>query len=268
MDLAFVESLSAASTAALSGWQPGDAWLGGGTWVFSEPQPHLRRLFDLHAFGWEPLRVTDSGLEIAATCRLSELAEFKAPKRWQAAHVIRGCCESLWGSFKIWNEATVGGNICLALPAGPMTSLAVSLDGVCEIWNADGTRDSVSAAEFVTGDGTNLLAPGSLLRAITLPERSLRARAALRQVSRTPMGRSAAHVIATRAAGEDSMTFTVTAAVTHPVQLRFAQVPGSDELLEALAEADPPYFDDAHGTPQWRAQLTRLLLTQVLDELT
>ncbi|MGW3407120.1 hypothetical protein ACWDPI_37500, partial [Streptomyces zhihengii] len=28
-------------------WRPGDAWLGGGTYLFSEPQPHLRRLVDL-----------------------------------------------------------------------------------------------------------------------------------------------------------------------------------------------------------------------------
>ena len=28
-------------------WREGDAWLAGGTWLFSEPQPHLRRLIDL-----------------------------------------------------------------------------------------------------------------------------------------------------------------------------------------------------------------------------
>jgi CO/xanthine dehydrogenase FAD-binding subunit len=267
MDLAFVESLTAASTASFADWRPGDAWLGGGTWLFSEPQPQLRRLFDLHGFGWEPLRVTDAGLEIASTCRLTELADFSPPQPWQAGHVIRSCCESLLGSFKIWNEATVGGNICLSLPAGPMTSLAASLDGECEIWHADGTRESVRAVDFVTGNRTNVLEPGSLLRAISLPERSLRARAAFRQVSRTPLGRSAAIVIGTRDAEAGSTTFTVTAAVTRPLQLRFRRRPSTDELLEALADAAPPYFDDAHGTPQWRAHLTRLLLGQVLEEL-
>lgn len=32
-------------------WLPGDAWLAGGTYLFSEPQPHLRRLVDLSRFG-------------------------------------------------------------------------------------------------------------------------------------------------------------------------------------------------------------------------
>jgi len=29
-------------------WTAGDAWLAGGTWLFSEPQAHLRRLIDLN----------------------------------------------------------------------------------------------------------------------------------------------------------------------------------------------------------------------------
>lgn len=267
MDLAFVESLSPANAEAAAGWRQGDAWLGGGTWLFSEPQPQLRRLFDLQALGWESLRVTDAGLVIAATCTLAALADFSPPQRWQAAHVIRSCCESLWGSFKIWNEATVGGNICLSLPAGPMTSLAASLDGMCEVWHADGTRESVRAVDFVTGDRTNVLTPGALLRSVTIPERSLQCRASLRQVSRTPLGRSAALVIGTRDAVNDSTVFTVTAAVTRPLQFRFTHVPAGDELLEALADADPRYFDDAHGSPEWRGHLTRLLLSQVVAEL-
>jgi len=36
-------------------WREGDAWLAGGTWLFSEPQPHLRRLIDLQGLGWQPL---------------------------------------------------------------------------------------------------------------------------------------------------------------------------------------------------------------------
>ena len=39
-------------------WRDGDAFLAGGTWLFSEPQPHLRRLIDLHNLGWEPLTIS------------------------------------------------------------------------------------------------------------------------------------------------------------------------------------------------------------------
>src|ERR1700731_99666 len=135
----------------------GDAWLAGGTWLFSEPQPELRRLIDLAAFGWPALTTSAEGLEIAATCTLAELARWKGPARWPARSLIPECCHALLGSFKVLNTATVGGNLCLALPAGPMTSLAAALDGVCTIWAASGETSAVTALEFVTGPGENAL---------------------------------------------------------------------------------------------------------------
>ena len=54
-------------------WRDGDAWLAGGTWLFSEQQPKLRRLIDLEGLGWEPLTITEQGLEIASTCKIVKL---------------------------------------------------------------------------------------------------------------------------------------------------------------------------------------------------
>jgi hypothetical protein len=103
-------------------WREGDAWLGGGTWLFSQPQPALRRLLDLTDFGWRPLTETRRGLEIAATCTLAELARWRPARDWPAASLARQCCHALLGSFKVQNVATVGGNICLSLPTDPMTA--------------------------------------------------------------------------------------------------------------------------------------------------
>src|ERR1700759_957319 len=48
--------------------RPGGARLGGGPFLFSEPQPHLRRLVDLSRTGWQPVtRTPDGSLEIAST---------------------------------------------------------------------------------------------------------------------------------------------------------------------------------------------------------
>jgi CO/xanthine dehydrogenase FAD-binding subunit len=131
--------------ARLGIWRPGDAWLAGGTWLFSEPQPALTRLLDLHAFGWTALQVSPDGLDIAATCTLAELARQEFPP-WQAASLVGQCCAALLGSFKVWNTATVGGNICLALPAGPMISLTAALDGVAEIWGTGGAVRRIPVA--------------------------------------------------------------------------------------------------------------------------
>src|ERR1700751_2786796 len=150
-------------------WAAGDAWLAGGTWLFSEPQVHLNRLIDLTDLKWPALTIDARGLSIAATCTIAQLDAFACPPEWLAAPLISQCCRAFLASFKIWKTATVGGNLCMSLPAGPMISLTSALDGICTIWQADGSERKVAVTDFVTGDQRNALAPGDLLRPIDIP---------------------------------------------------------------------------------------------------
>src|SRR5580692_8663115 len=140
----------------IQGWRAGNAWLAGGTWLFSEPQIHTDTLIDLETLHWPSLTVTDDGLEIAATCRIAELYAFEAPKAWSAAPLIGECCRSFLSSFKIWNEATIGGNIVMSLPAGPRISLTVALEGSYALFPREGPPREVRAADFVTGNHENI----------------------------------------------------------------------------------------------------------------
>jgi CO/xanthine dehydrogenase FAD-binding subunit len=263
MDLPGVTEVADAPSAT---WRDGDAWLAGGTWLFSEPQPAVKRLLDLRAFGWPALTADQDGLEIAATCTLAELARFNPP-HWPAAPLIGQCCHALLGSFKVWNEATVGGNLCLALPAGPMISLTSALDGVGTIWSPGGAPRRVPVADFVTGPGRCALAPGELLRSVHLPARALDCATAFRQLSLSALGRSAAVVIGRRSPRDGSVVITLTAAVTRPVPLRFAGLPAEPDLLAAIGAARPRWHDDVHGDPGWRAAVTRQLAAEVLADL-
>ena len=262
MDLPGITEVADARSAT---WREGDAWLAGGTWLFSEPQPDLKRLLDVRTFGWPSLQSRAGGLEIAATCTLAELARLQAPQ-WRARPLIGQCCNALLGSFKIWNEATVGGNLCLALPAGPMISLTAALDGVCTIWSPGAAPRRVPVADFVTGPGRCALAPGELLRSVHLPAQALASATAFRQLSLSDLGRSAAVVIGRRAV-TDGVVITLTAATARPVQLRFAGLPADGELVAAIDAARPRWHDDVHGTPAWRAAVTRELALEVLADL-
>lgn len=71
MDLSTVEEV--VPTADPDDFGPGDAWLAGGTVLFSYGSSTLRRLLDLAGAGWEPWTVGDEGLEIAATCTVAQL---------------------------------------------------------------------------------------------------------------------------------------------------------------------------------------------------
>jgi CO/xanthine dehydrogenase FAD-binding subunit len=243
----------------LTDWREGDAWLAGGTWLFSEPQPTLRRLLDLTTLGWPALVEDETGLEIAATCTIAELYELGTP-------LVRQCCEAFLASFKIWNEATVGGNLCNALPAGPMISLTAALDGTCLIQGRDNER-RVKAAGFVVGDNRHVLQPGEWLRSIHLPASALSGRTAFRRQSLNTYGRSAALLIGR--SDPEGWTLTITASVKHPVQLRFSGESTENDVREAVLGAVPGelWHDDVHGRPAWRRHLTLTFAEEIRREL-
>ena len=269
MDLnTIIEIAHPQTRAQLPVWTAGDAWLAGGTWLFSEPQVHLTRLIDLTDLKWPALTIGATELTIAATCTVAQLDALTCPPEWLAAPLINQCCRAYLASFKIWKTATVGGNICMSLPAGPMISLTTALDGVCTIWKADGGEQKINVADFVTGNQCNVLAPGDLLRQIDIPLAALKRRAAFRQISLTPVGRSAALLIGS-ISSEAGLALTVTASTTRPVQLSFPEIPGAGELREAILQRIPDalYHDDIHGKPAWRKHMTLRLAEEIRAEL-
>ncbi|MCA1271559.1 FAD binding domain-containing protein [Streptomyces rubiginosohelvolus] len=252
-------------------WRPGDAWLGGGTYLFSEPQPHLRRLVDLGRMGWEPVReLPDGSLEIAATCTIAQLSRFGKAWGAPAAPLVEQCCRAFLASFKVWNMATVGGNLCNALPAGPMISLTAALDGVCLLRAQDGSLRRVPVADFVVGAGRKVLAEGELLRSVTLPARALASRTAFRQASLYGLGRSGALVIGVLDPVDGSLAVTVSAATVRPFRFWFPLPPDRRTLravIDAAVGADD-WFDDIHGLPAWRRHMALRFAEEIRRELT
>jgi len=271
LDLFTVEELI--TTADPADYRPGDAWLAGGTVLFSDGSSSPRRLLDLGRAGWEPLTVREDGLEIAATCTIAQLHDFAsalpaAAAGWPALELVQPCCNAFVASHKVWNVSTVGGNLCTALPAGPMTALTAALDGQALLLSPGGTRRTVPVTELVTGDGETSLAPGELLRSITLPATALTARTAMRRQSLTTLGRSAVLLIG-RADPSGTFVLTVTAATVRPVQLRFDGVPSAPGLRAALDTAIQftAYHADVHGLPEWRRFMTEQFSEEIRSEL-
>jgi CO/xanthine dehydrogenase FAD-binding subunit len=271
MDLHSVDSVLLPRTRAeLPAWSSNTALLAGGTWLFSEPQPNIRRLVDLTALKWEDLAVDAEGLHIAATCTIAALSRFAAPADWPAADLIGHCCEALLGSFKIWNAATVGGNICLALPAGPMTALTAALGGVATVWCVDGGERRLPVADLVRGERRTALARGEILRSVSLPRTALQRRFAFRRMSLTQIGLSAALLIGTRDR-DGGFALTLTAATARPVRLDFSAPPSPAALaarIDAAVGGSGLWHDDIHGDPAWRRHLSLVFAEEIRQELT
>lgn len=258
-----------ASADQITQWRDSYAWLAGGTWLFSEPQFSTDTLIDLDSLYWPALQEQADGIEIAATCKIAELYHFEASDEWSAWPLVHDCCNSFLASFKIWNAASVGGNICMSLPAGPMISLTTALEGVYTLWPRNGVPREVAAIDFVTGDNANVLRPGELLRSIHLPASALKKRFAFRHASLTKLGRSAALLIGTCGTVGGDFLLTITASTPRPIQLGFKQIPSAVALRRAIETRIPHdgYFNDVHGSASYKRHLTFYFAEQIRAEL-
>lgn len=239
--------------------------LGGGSWIYSEQQPEGRVLLDLTTMGWEPWAVTpDGGLSVAATCTIAELLRIPFPPASAAQPLFSLCANALLASFKIWNTATVGGNIALALPAGGMIALATALDAEAVLWTTGGER-RLPVAEFVTGVRQTAIAPDEVLRSIEFPAVALRERTAFRRISLSPLGRTGTLVIGRRGPNGE-LTLSITGGTWRPEVLRYAAPPSAAELSADINAVDT-WYEDPHGSPDWREALTRRFAEEIREEL-
>jgi len=265
MDLTSLDRTRAAHDRADLAFGPRSAPLAGGTWLFSEPQPHLDELVDLTTLGWPAVEVHDDALTIAATCTIRSLVDLPPVPGWRSQHLVERCARSLVASEKIWDWATVGGNIALALPAGALTTLAVALDATAVVWTPDGGERQLPVTDLVTGVRSTSLRAGEVLRAVSVPAQVLAQHAAVGRAALSRHGRSGAIVVGRRdEAG--GLVVTLTAGVTRPHRLAFPTAPGPDELRTAIERVDD-WYDDPHGAPDWRRAMTVRLAEQVRKEL-
>jgi CO/xanthine dehydrogenase FAD-binding subunit len=265
VDMATVRAVRTPRTRAELTFGPGAVPLAGGTWLYSERHDDVTELVDLAGLGWEPWTVApDGGLTVAATCTLAELIRIPARPEWAALSLVPPCVNSLLASFKIWNTATIGGNIALALPAGGLTSLTTALDAEAELWTTAGER-RLPVADFVLGVRRTALLPGEVLRALHFPAGALASRTAFRRIALSAYGRAGTVVIGRRDT-DDAITLVVTGGTERPELLRFPGPPTAAEVSAGL-DGIRSWYDDAHGSPDWREAMSRRFAEEIRREL-
>ena len=265
MDLHTVTRYRAARSRADLALAPGERILGGGTWLFSEPQLDTTGLVDLTTLGWPALERTPEGLRIGATCTIAQLSKIAPGPGFTAHPLFLQCATALLASFKIWNVATVGGNVCQSFSAAGMVSLCVALDGVAVVWTPDGGEYRIAVADLMTGNGTNALRAGEVLRALELPATALQARTGYRKIALADLGRSGA-VLTGRVDPDGAAVFVITAATLRPTVFRYPGVPTAAELRRDVHAADG-YYTDPLGPADWRRAVSGVLLEEIHAEL-
>lgn len=271
MDLIHVKTVERPlDDAAVPAWAEGDAYVSGGTWLFSDPQPQVTRLIDLSAMAWTPVVVGADEVVIAANCTYRQLEGFD----WSAlpaGRIFPVAIRSLSSSFKTYGLATVGGNIGLAFAKGMMTPAFITLDARYELVTpaADGAPASVrlvSAAAFQTGVRQTILGPGEYVRAIRVPRVAFARRLVLRRAAHQASSHVTAMVIAAADPATGATTLTLSGALTYPVKITLSPAASVAEQVDAASAAHPVLID-SHGGADYRRLLLRELAAEALAAL-
>lgn len=253
---------------AIAPWQPTWAWLAGGTWLFTEPQPQVDTLVDLTALGWDELDITSEGLGIGATCVMNRLLGDRFPPDWPGIAALRSGVHEL-ASFKVQNVATVAGNLCLALPAGTFAPVMVLLEAEYDLRSLSGEVRRVPAIAFQTGAKQTILQPGELLRYIHVPARSLGWATSYHRFCVASAGLAIALVVAAYDAVANQVRFVVGAAAEKPYLIVTAGIPSPQEL-GPLLDAQMPgnvFLSDSLASADYRRHLTEQLMKRSLADL-
>lgn len=268
MDLDDVETyLRPRKLEEVKNWQDGWTWLAGGTWIFSEPQPQIKTLVDMQGLGWSELAANSLGLTIGARCSMSRLVQFSYPETWTAVTALQSAVYEL-ASFKVQNAATVSGNLCLALPASTFAPVMVMLEASYEILPLEGSPYWVSALDFQTGAKQTMLKPGEVLRKIWIPQANLEWRVNYRRICVATAGLAVSIVVAAYNPKTTEVRFGIGAAVPSPRLIKFAHVPATSELAEALdAQIPQTDFLEDETSAVYRRHVTQVLMERSLTEV-
>lgn len=222
MDLPNIEAyLRPQDIRNITGWSEDWAWLAGGTWLFSEPQPHLVTLVDMQSLGWSEVDVEGDNLVIGATCPLIKLLEYSWLPEWTAVAGLKSAVSALAASLKIINIATVGGNICLALSVGTLAPAMVALGASYEILNLKGELRQVAASSFQIGFKKTILQPGEVLRRVLIPLDNLKWKISYQRFSFAASDPAYSIVVTAYNPHKQKFRVVIGASVAAPILLEF-----------------------------------------------
>jgi len=277
-DFDFVEPASVREACSLLAEDPeGSLVFAGGTDILVDLKADLRRPARLVSLG----RISElAGIEIGGDGRLiigamttvNRIARDEGVKKRFPG--INDAAMSL-AAEQVRNQATVAGNLCMAVPSADMAPILLAHDAAMRVASPDGER-SVPLREFFVGPRRTVLDPTDIVVAIEVPAPVCGTGAAsIRQGGRVslslPMASAATVVVMD---GKVCRQATVALGAVAPIPIVAKEAGDAvvgrelteetlNEAAELAAAAAKP-IDDIRATKEYRLELVKVLTRRVL----
>jgi CO/xanthine dehydrogenase FAD-binding subunit len=258
--------------------QPGARPVAGGTDLFIHIRAGIaspKRLVDLTGLGLSYIRKERDIVKIGATTTFEELLESDIIQ-----HDLPGLMESALqvGAVQTRNMATIGGNLCSAVPSADAAPPLLVYDAQVKIAGRKGNR-VVALEKFFTGPKKNILQANEILVEIQVPVPSPRSGAHfLKKGRRNAMTLAVANVAVFLSFAKDERTVDIARialGAVAPVPLRAKQAEavllGSvvttsliDQAASSAADEIAP-ITDIRATAAYRREVSRVLVKRALE---
>ena len=256
-------------------------YLAGGTDLLLFP-PVCDYVVDISRAGISNIARTPEGdIFLGAGVTLQDLATNELVLSYAGGELSR--VASHCGNRPVRSTATVGGNLCNALPSGDMAPVLLTLDATCFITDED-SQESLPLTDFFLGPRRTVL-EDRLLVGLALP-----AEAAARRCATSKLTRSAEDIalvqvavamdcldgrirnarVALGAVAPIPLRATLAESALEGEELDPGKISGLAELIRdaaelAAGEAEP--IDDHRGSAEYRRDMVRVLTRRLLEGL-
>jgi putative selenate reductase FAD-binding subunit len=234
--------------------------LGGGTKLLAGQLPlTVTGVVDLQRLSLNQIELSDGGLQVGATVRLTDWADFLAEQadNSPAALLLNGIRRSGPNTYR--NAATVGGTIASRLPDSELLAALLVLDVQLEIYAED---QPIMLTDYLVGAQSP-----HLITRITIPWQV--GRGASERVARTPADYPIVSITGWQ--GEDgSVRIATTGLAERPFRLPDIDHPLTDQTIAAAAQTarnSAVHPGDFRGDAAYRAEMAAVLTHRVLEQI-
>jgi aerobic carbon-monoxide dehydrogenase medium subunit len=215
----------------------------------------LAGLHDLRRISHTP----DGSLELGATATLAEI--IRSPEVEEARPLLAEVANQI-ADVQVRNRGTIGGNVCSNDPTNHFPPVLVALGATMHVLGREGER-AVPAEEFFLGVYMTAVAPGELLRAITLSPRS-----GGDGFASVTLGRDGTCIVnAAVSLDDDRPRLALGCVAATPVLLRPESA--DEQAVRASvrgASLEPP--SDVHASAEYRRHLAEVVAVRAVREAT
>jgi len=250
--------------------------LAGGTDMMIEKNPQVQALIDADGLGLSDIDVVDGYIQIGATARFCDIASSNTILQSPASVLSEASLEI--GTPQIRNMATIGGNLCSAVPSADMIPPLLAMDAKLDMQGPGGER-SVDIDTFFTGVRETVLAPDEILTTIRVPLLSAETVVLFCKKGRVAAGDLAIVNIAVRLRLDEDQTIRdirIALGAVSPTCIRAVeaerilegQPPGEALIHQAalMATTEIKPISDIRASAEYRTSLVRVLVEELLQK--